>query len=167
MTRNVLIRTALMSEHQALEALQRRASLSNPGDREALLMNPDAIELPREQIAAGHVFVAECDGTVVGLSAVICREDRDTDLDALFVEPELWRRGIGRLLVERCIQFARAHGSSALQVVGNPHAEAFYRACGFDMVGTVPTRFGVGIAFRKTLEPPGLGGHGPSSRLAD
>jgi len=46
MMHNVLIRPAVMSERQALEALQRRAALHNPGDGDALLANPDAIELP-------------------------------------------------------------------------------------------------------------------------
>jgi hypothetical protein len=41
---NVLIRPAVMSERQALEALQRRASLNNPRDRDALLTNPGAID---------------------------------------------------------------------------------------------------------------------------
>jgi hypothetical protein len=39
MMHNVLIRAAVMSERQALEALQRRASLNNPGDGDALLAN--------------------------------------------------------------------------------------------------------------------------------
>lgn len=38
----VLIRLALPSEQRALEALQARASLNNPGDREALLDSPPA-----------------------------------------------------------------------------------------------------------------------------
>lgn len=46
-----------------LESLQRRASLPNPGDRDALLANPDAIALPIEQIAEGCVFLAQRDGT--------------------------------------------------------------------------------------------------------
>src|SRR5881392_1802160 len=102
MMHNVLIRPAVMSERQALESLQRRASLNNPGDREVLLANPDAIELPPDQIAAGQVFVAERDGAIVGFSAVLPREDPETDLDGLFVEPHLWGHGIGRLLVEYC-----------------------------------------------------------------
>jgi GNAT superfamily N-acetyltransferase len=148
---NVRIRPAVISERQALEALQRRASLNNPGDRDALLANPDAIELPSDQIVAGHVFIAERDGAIVGFSAVLPREGPEMDLDGLFVEPHLWRQGIGRLLVEYSVIFARAHGSAALLVVGNPHAEEFYRACGFEMLGTVPTRFGVGLSFRRVL----------------
>jgi len=57
-----VIRLAVVSEKRDLEELQRRASLTNTGDRDALLAHPDAVELPPEQIAAGSVFVAERDG---------------------------------------------------------------------------------------------------------
>jgi GNAT superfamily N-acetyltransferase len=151
MMRDILIRPAVLSEHQALEALQRRASLDNRGDRDALLANPDAIELPPDQIAAAHVFIAEWNGAIVGFYAVLPREDPEMDLDGLFVEPQFWRHGIGRLLVEHSVVFARAQGAAALHVVGNPHAEEFYQACGFEMLGTVSTRFGVGLSFRRML----------------
>lgn len=59
MTTEVTLRSALISEKTALEALQWRASLNNPGDREALLRHADAIEIPLEQLAGGLVFVAE------------------------------------------------------------------------------------------------------------
>jgi N-acetylglutamate synthase-like GNAT family acetyltransferase len=147
----VVIRRAVVSEQKELEALQWRASLSNAGDREALLAHPDAIELPLEQIAAGRVFIAEWKGAIAGFAAVLPRPDGETDLDALFVEPTIRRRGIGRSLVERCIHVARTDGSAALYVVGNPHAEAFYMACGFQTVGTTETRFGPGLLLRKLL----------------
>ena len=105
---NVLIRPAVMSERQALESLQRRASLNNPGDREACsptLMRSNFRPIKSPQ---GMVFVAERDGAIVGFSAVLPREDPEMDLDGLFVEPHLWGQGIGRLLVEHCIVFARA-----------------------------------------------------------
>jgi GNAT superfamily N-acetyltransferase len=82
---------------------------------------------------------------------VLPRADRETELDALFVEPEMRRHGIGRALVEHCAAVARTRGSTALHVVGNPHAEAFYIACGFEPIGMVGTRFGVGFLFRKRL----------------
>jgi predicted N-acetyltransferase YhbS len=147
----VIIRTAIPAEREALEALQRRASLANEGDREALERHPDAIDLPEHQIVAGGVFVAEDSGTLVGFSAILPREDGDAELDALFVEPGNQRRGVGRLLVEHCAKAARLAGSSALHVVGNPHAKPFYLACGFDIVGTFQTRFGPGLLMRKAL----------------
>lgn len=151
---DVVIRAAVMADRQVLEELQRRASLNNPGDREALLAHPDAIELPPDQIAAGQVFVAERDDVIVGFAAVLPREDLDTDLDGLFVEPGLWGQGIGRLLVDYCVALARARGSAALHVVGNPHADGFYRACDFELIGPADTRFGPASAYRRTLRSP-------------
>ena len=151
MTHEISIRPARTDEHTLLESLQRRASLNNPGDRDALLANPDAIQLPIGQIAAGAVFVAERDGVVAGFGAVVPRPDGAAELDALFVEPHLWKQGIGRRLVDHLADAARLRGARFLHVVGNPHAEAFYISCRFRVTGTVDTRFGVGLAMRRAL----------------
>jgi GNAT superfamily N-acetyltransferase len=148
---SVKMRPALASEKQSLEALQWRASLNNPGDCDALLANHDAIDLPLEQITGGGVFVAELAEAVVGFAAILPRDDGASELDALFVEPELWRRGIGRALVEHCCAAARAAGAHSLRVIGNPHAEAFYLSCGFTTLGTTATRFGVGLLMKKSI----------------
>ena len=147
----VVIRPARQSERSGLEALQWRASLANSGDRDALLAHPDAISLPREQLANGHVFVAEQDDVVVGFAAIVVRPDGNTELDGLFVEPSLWKRGVGRLLVEHCADAARAGASRILHVVGNPHAEGFYASCGFRTTGAVETRFGAGLDMEREL----------------
>lgn len=147
------VRTAIASERDALEELQRRASLANAGDREALLAHPDAIEVPADQIAAGRVFVLECDGLLAGFAAVLPRGDGDTELDALFVEPHLQRRGFGRRLVDHCAQVAFERGSAALHVVGNLHAREFYLSCGFAAVGAAETRFGPALQMVRALRP--------------
>ena len=146
-----LIRRAIVSEQKELEALQLRASLTNAGDRDAMLAHPDAIELPAQQIAEGNVFVSERNGAIVGFAALLPREDGQVELDGLFVDPTTRRCGIGRSLVEHCIQIVRAQGSGALCVVGNPHAYDFYTACGFDLLGTTETRFGPGLLMRKLV----------------
>jgi GNAT superfamily N-acetyltransferase len=128
-------------ERSSLEALQWRASLSNPGDRDTLLSNPDAIALPVEQIADGHVFVAERGGVIVGFAAVLPRPDGNAE----------WKRGVGRMLVDHCARVAHDRSSRILHVVGNPHAEGFYRSCGFRATGTVDTRFGPGLAMQRAL----------------
>lgn len=151
MQNEVIMRPAVASEQKQLEALQWRASLNNPGDRDALLAHPDAIELPLEQIRDEGVFVAEVEGSVMGFAAILPRENGDFDLDALFVEPNAWRQGIGRALVEHCAAAARDAGAESLHVVGNPHAEGFYSACGFSKLGTTQMRFGVGLLMKKTL----------------
>jgi len=130
------IRRAVAEERESLEELQRRASLANEDDREALLANPDAIELPAEQIERGEVFVADSDGHIAGFAALVGGE-----LDGLFVEPALWGRGIGRLLVEAAVHEARRKGLSAT-VIANPAARTFYEKCGFVVESEAQTRFG-------------------------
>ena len=147
----MVIRQANPSEQRVLEELQRRASLNNPGDRDALLEYPDAIAVPIEQIATGRVFVAEQNGAIVGFAAVVPRDDDGAELDALFVEPHQWKRGIGRSLVEHCVDIARARGASFLHVIGNPHAKGFYLACGFVVTGSAETRFGAGLSMQRIL----------------
>jgi GNAT superfamily N-acetyltransferase len=147
----IIVRPAVAAEQKQLEALQWRASLNNPGDRDALLAHPDAIELPLEQIGNGGVFVAEVAGATKGFAAILPREDGDFELDALFVEPSAWRQGIGRALIEHCAAAARDAGAESLHVVGNPHAEGFYSSCGFKSFGTKRMRFGVGLLMKKTL----------------
>jgi GNAT superfamily N-acetyltransferase len=148
---NTTIRWATFADRPSLEDLQRRASLRNPGDREALLLNPDAIDVPREQIEARRVLVAEQTGVIVGFAAAVPRADGDADLDALFVEPALWRHGIGRMLLEHASALARDAGAVVLHVVGNPHARMFYLACGFTLTGTVATRFGEALSMERPL----------------
>ena len=137
------IRLARPEEREDLEALQWRASLANEADRPHLEANPDAIELPAAQIASGQVWVAELDGKIAGFAAVL-----DGELDGLFVEPELWRCGVGAALVETATHEARRRGL-ALSVVANPAARGFYERCGFSLEGDAKTRFGPALRMSK------------------
>src|SRR5262249_8686100 len=139
MLAEVVIRVARCDEQKALEELQRRASLMWEEYREALLASPDAIELPLEQIEAGQVCVAELEGKAIGFFVVLPRADGDAELDGLFVEPTMWGLGIGRLLVGEASRFAASEGAGSLWVVGNPRAQGFYAACGFELVGEEST----------------------------
>ena len=130
------VRPARPDEHAALEDLQRRASTALPEYRAQLEAHPDAIHLPPAQIANGQVLVAELDGRVAGFAAVVAGE-----LDGLFVEPELWRRGIGSALAEAATHEARKCGYT-LWVIAGHGAREFYERCGFSVEGEAQTRFG-------------------------
>ena len=130
------IRLAQAGERQQLEDLQRRASLALPDYREQITAHPDAIGLPSEQIELGQVIVAELDGRMAGFAAVV-----ENELDGLFVEPDLWRHGIGSALIEAATHQARRDGL-ALRVIASPTAREFYESCGFSVEGEAATRFG-------------------------
>jgi len=136
----IRIRLGRPEERDALEALQWRASLANENDRANLEAHPDAIHLPMDQIERGEVFVAELDGRVVGFSAILA-EHGHVELDGLFVEPDMWRSGIGAALVDRAVHEARQRGMS-MMVIANPAALQFYERCGFIVEGAAETTFG-------------------------
>jgi GNAT superfamily N-acetyltransferase len=85
------------------------------------------------------VIVAELDGKVAGFAAAVGGE-----LDGLFVEPDLWGRGIGRTLIDAAAHEARRKGLT-LTVIAAPGARRFYESCGFSVEGEVWTRFGAAL----------------------
>jgi len=111
---------ATRAEREALEALQQRSSMHQPMYRAQLQAHPDAIELPTDQIDAGHVRVAEQDGALLGFLVLLERNDATCELDGLFVKPDRMRGGVGRRLVDEALHMARTRGATRIVVVANP-----------------------------------------------
>lgn len=143
------IRPALPGEHALLEGILRRASLVSDTYRDELLAHPEAMSLPVEQISEGAVFVAETQGAVDGFCVVIMSSADEAELEGLFVEPDRWRKGIGRALVEHGAGAARARGAASITVVAGPEARAFYERCGFAYESDATTLFGSAVLMRR------------------
>jgi N-acetylglutamate synthase-like GNAT family acetyltransferase len=135
-----ILRRALVNEREALEDLQLQASLMGMDDRAALLASANAIDLPVEQIADGNVYVCEAEGEIIGFGVVLPRPDGQADLDSLFVRPDVWGEGYGRLLLEHGAAMARAAGATELHATADARAMGFYLACGFELTGQTQTR---------------------------
>jgi N-acetylglutamate synthase-like GNAT family acetyltransferase len=101
------------------------------------------MHLPAEQIAAGLVRVAERDGALAGFSVLLKPSMGRCELDGLFVDPDQMGAGVGRRLVEDATRIAQAQHATAIDVVANPQAGAFYARVGFVASGQATTRFGV------------------------
>ena len=136
-----VIRNAVAADIPALREIFRRASLSNDGDRDTLLKNPDALEFSAASANEERTRVAVIEGRAVGFATVV-GEGGTLELDDLFVEPERMRTGIGRALVLDAVTCARRLGGRRLEVTANPHALGFYDALGFEFDHQVETRFG-------------------------
>jgi GNAT superfamily N-acetyltransferase len=132
--------------------LQRRASLKWDAARPEQIQHPDTMNLPADHIAAGLVIVFEHWGEPAGFAVVVPREDGRADLDGPFVEPDLWRGGIGRKLVEEAAQFAMALDAGELVAAANARSEAFYAKCGFVPTGKVDTTHGPLSVMSRSLE---------------
>lgn len=151
----VTIRPAVAADRDALRDVYRRASLSNAGDRDALLAEPEVLVWPGDPLAGGRTRVAaEPDGTVVGFATTVPVEG-GVEVEDLFVLPERMRQGVGRRLVEDALRLARADGARQVVVTANPHALAFYTSVGFRPDGVTPTRFGPAPRMRLDLPRAG------------
>jgi GNAT superfamily N-acetyltransferase len=138
----VAVRTAVAADLDAIREVFRVASLSNAGDRAALLADPEILIWPGTAITEGWTRVAVADdGAIVGFATAV-PVGGALELEDLFVEPGRMRQGVARRLIEDVLSLAAKSGIRTVQVTANPHAMAFYTAVGFVPDGTTQTLFG-------------------------
>ena len=144
------VRTAVPAEMPRLQDIYWRASLTNEGDREAVLAHADEVVLAEAQLVDGRVRVAtDADGAIVGFATTLSMGDA-FELEDLFVDPDWMRRGIATTLIEDAVRLARHDGVTRINVTGNTHAVSFYESVGFVFDGNVTTPWG-GVGLRMHL----------------
>src|SRR5687767_7082861 len=77
-----------------------------------------------------HGFIAEQEGRIVGFAALEVYSKKLAEIRSLAVLPELQGKGIGKQLVQACVD--RAREKNILEVMAITSSEEFFRACGFD-----------------------------------
>ena len=148
------IRAATAADLPALQEIFRRASLSNDGDRDALLAHPDALVLSGAAIAEGRTSVeVGADGRVLGFITTLSLDESTLEIEDLFTDPDSMRQGVASRLVAHVVQAAVKSGVHRLEVTGNPHAAGFYSSAGFIHDHDTQTEFGP--APRLCLTPVG------------
>jgi ribosomal-protein-alanine N-acetyltransferase len=147
------VRPAGPGDVAALRGIYRRASLSNEGDREALLGSPEVLDWQGANLARTRV-AANAEGTVLGFATVVPIVG-GLELEDLFVDPAVMRRGIATLLVRAALDEASREGAAWIKVTANPHAAAFYASVGFAHVRDDQTLFGPAPRLRVEINPAG------------
>jgi GNAT superfamily N-acetyltransferase len=142
------IRTAEPEDLRSLQSVYRRSSLSNDGDRQALLDHPEHLVFPVEAVYEGRTRLAEQPGNRVVGFATVERHSDTAELIDLFVIPEAMRQGVGRALLNDVVAALVDGGIRALWVTANPHAMAFYVAMGFEVIQSATTPLGSGTRMR-------------------
>jgi GNAT superfamily N-acetyltransferase len=138
-----MIRRARANESEALTSLALR-SKAVWGYSEAFIEScRPVLTVTTRAIAEGRVFVAEVDGALAGVS-VLRPIDNGIELDMLFVEPDMLRRGIGALLLDHACAEARAAGHDALMIASDPGAVGFYLQRGAIRLRDVPSEVDAG-----------------------
>ena len=137
------IRHAVSADAGVLGDVYRRSSLSNEGDRAALLSHPEALEFSALAVKEHRVRVAVIDERIVGFVTLLAT-GQTGELEDLFVDPDWMLHGIGRTLVQDAVETAREQGLTRVEVTANPHALGFYEKVGFVRNGMTRTPFGPG-----------------------
>lgn len=77
-----------------------------------------------------HGFVAESAGRIVGFAALEIYSPKMSEIRSLAVSPEFRGGGVGRRLVQRCVE--RAQERQVLEVMAITSNDEFFQRCGFD-----------------------------------
>ena len=121
------------------EAWIERFFAIEPKDREAL-------DDPQGKIISkgGIIFIAERNGEAVGCAALLRMQDSGFELAKMAVADHAKGGGIGRKLIEACIDAARVAGAHRLYLESNSAlapALALYRSAGFVDLPPAPTPY--------------------------
>jgi GNAT superfamily N-acetyltransferase len=94
------------------------------------------------QFVSEQLHVATIDSVVVATGMIDSQSGR---VDAIFVRPDMMRRGIGKQMMTFLEQIGRAAGLTQLTLNSTLNAAAFYRKCGFvgDIIGTYQSPRGI------------------------
>jgi ribosomal protein S18 acetylase RimI-like enzyme len=139
---DLFVRDADVADTDSLRRIFRRASLSNEGDRDNLLADPQLLEFDATVLGRDRVRVAVVSGDVVGFCTTRTSEPHRAELDDLFVDPDWMRRGVARALIADARTALQEQGVTRVEVSANGHALRFYESVGFVPAGIVETPFG-------------------------
>ena len=147
----LLVRNAVASDARALRDIMQRTH----AETDYLLSYPDEQSVDEEQEARSLAetersdneveLVAVVDGKIVGSAGVTAvgsrRKVAHRARFGISVLQEYWGMGIGRVLMDACIDSARRAGYSELElevVADNERAVSLYRRAGFEEYGRNP-----------------------------
>src|SRR5215469_3995478 len=128
-----VIRRARDADHARITEIRNAVSENKLGEASRPLVDR---EYPWFRDFPG-VWLWDEDGTILGFSAA---DTRNGSIWALFVAPGHERRGIGRALFEQACNVLRqdGHRTAWLTTQRGSRAEGFYRAAGWQVIGTSP-----------------------------
>jgi len=164
----MIIRQATMDDREPIKQLiaesARILSRAHYNDAQIEAAIASVFGVDTTLIEDGTYFVAELSGTLAGCGGWSRRKtlfggdqysSRDTayidpakdfaKIRAFFIHPDHARKGVGRTLLARCEDEARAHGFHGLELLSTLPGVEFYKSCGFSERGTLDLELTGGV----------------------
>lgn len=136
-----LVRSGVTEDLPLLVDIQRRASLKGYPEpmRTLLKSRPELIggSFRPQWFADDEVRVATRERRIVGFAVLELSGGDEGEMVALFVDPDCWRMGVARALVDTLVALASWRGKRRIVVMANPLVLDFYAAAGFILEGYV------------------------------
>lgn len=158
---SLVIRPATLADIPAITRIYAHAVLHGTASFE--LEPPTEAEMAKRMQALldGNFpyFVAEIDGKVAGYAYASLYRTRPayrfTVEDSVYVAPDMHRRGVGKVLLEKLIEACTALGfRQMIAVIGDSDQAAsigVHKACGFELAGNLKN---IGWKFDRWLDTP-------------
>jgi len=113
--------------------------------------------LDTQLVADGTYLLAECEGRLAGCggwsrratlyggdhslglrdAALLDPATQPARIRAMYTDPDFVRRGLGRAILARCEEAARAAGFRSMEMMATLAGEPLYRACGYAVIAPV------------------------------
>jgi GNAT superfamily N-acetyltransferase len=135
---SVFVRPAWPDEGPLLSALAMRSKAHWGYDDDFMDRCRDELTVTTPKIARSRFRVAQVGREIAGFCALSI-EARDASVDDLFVAPDFIGVGVGRILMQDILEYARRHGIRLVHVEADPNAVDFYEREGFQVCGEVPS----------------------------
>lgn len=137
------IRPAVPEEAPLLSDLAFRSKSYWPYPKNQIEEYKSELEVFKEDILSGSVFVLEVDQSVVGFYG-LSSEAQKQRLHFLFVEPSFIGQGYGKTLWLHAISKAKERGWKTLSFYADSYAvEAFYKYQKCEVVGSLQSKVGL------------------------
>ncbi|HEY9405552.1 MAG TPA: GNAT family N-acetyltransferase [Pyrinomonadaceae bacterium] len=104
--------------------------------------SPRAPEHYVEAIRNKEFYVAEEDGAITGFGAL---DHKQNEIEAVYVSPEVMRRGVGSAILRRLEERALELGVNSLKLDASLNAVAFYQSAGYEAQKEMKHRLASGV----------------------
>jgi N-acetylglutamate synthase-like GNAT family acetyltransferase len=95
-----------------------------------------------ESIRNKEFYVAEEDGAVIGFGTL---DHKQNEIEAVYVSPEVVRRGVGSAILRRLEERARELGIKSLKMDASLNAVPFYQSAGYESQKEMKHRLASGV----------------------
>lgn len=127
-----VIREARQSESFLLTEIALSSKAYWGYSEEFMLACRDELNVSIDKISSETFtyYVCESNAEVIGYYALEKLNQKEAELEALFVKPKYIGTGVGRILMEHALHYAKSCGFYTLKILSDPNAENFYLASG-------------------------------------